>query len=427
MRILVLALLLVVVLAPSAAAQDTATGTILDRTAAELRRTNVVVDPDAEVRLSDAEVARLRDRIARADAGPIYVAVVPERAQEEAGGSPEAFLRELWQAVGRDGTYAVVVGRRFRAASTTRPDADEAATAAARAAQGQGAAAALEGFVDRLARSDGTGGGGRDGDGGRGTGTLVLLGLLGGGAALALGASRRRRRREVAAQVEELREAAHDDLVALGDDVRAVDLDVEMPSADPRAREELGRGLKAYEEAEAALDRARTPEEFQPVTAAIDEGRTAMAACRALLEGREPPERRPPCFFDPRHGPSTRDVPWTPEPGFAERDVPVCEADAVRLADGRDPEVRHVRAGGQLVPYYAAPSYFGPYAGGFFGATGGLLPGLLVGGMLGSMMWPGAAWGGGIGDGGGGDAGGFDVGGGDFGGFGGGDFGGGDF
>jgi hypothetical protein len=219
--------------------------------------------------------------------------------------------------------------------------------------------------------------------------------------------------------------------VALGDDVRDVDVDVEMPNADPRAREELARGLAAYETAERLLDQARRPQDIERVTRTIDDGRQAMAACRALLDGREPPPRRPPCFFDPRHGPSVEDLPWAPSGGQV-RDVPVCAACATQLRDGREPAAREVMVAGRPMPYFYAPSYFSPWAGGFFGMGSMFLPGLMAGSLLGGLFdGPGDAFGndGGWGGDGGGDWGSGDAGGGDFGGFdaGGGDFGGGDF
>jgi hypothetical protein len=168
------------------------------------------------------------------------------------------------------------------------------------------------------------------------------------------------------------------------------------------------------------------------VTGAVDEGRHAMASARARLEGREPPERRPPCFFDPRHGPSAREIEW--EPPYGEpRPVPACAACAGRLESGLEPEAREVPVGGRRTAWWnAGPAYSG-WAGGFYGgATGMLLPALLMGSMLGSGMGYGAGHG--YGDGGsGGDGQGAgdddfgDVGGGDFGDFGGGDSGGGDF
>src|SRR3712207_7562347 len=48
------------------------------------------------------------------------------------------------------------------------------------------------------------------------------------------------------------------------------------------------------------------------------------------------------CFFDPRHGPSARDVEWAP-PGGAPRLVPACAADAVRIEDGEDPDRKSTR------------------------------------------------------------------------------------
>ena len=152
-----------------------------------------------------------------------------------------------------------------------------------------------------------------------------------------------------------------------------------------------------------------------------------MASARARLEGREPPERTPPCFFDPRHGPSAREVEWSP-PWGEPRAVPACEADAQRVERGEDPDPREVTVGGQRVPYWNAGPAYAPYMGGFFG--GGLLPGIFLGSMLGGGMFGGGfgGWGGEYGGAGGtsGDGGGGDFGGGDFGGgFGGGDFGGG--
>jgi hypothetical protein len=432
LRLTLLPLVLLAVAATPALAH--AQGQIEDAARA-LASDPVYVAPGAERALSSAQAGELRRRIERGDAGPVYVAVLPAAAVDEAGGSADEVVPQLYRALGRQGTFAVVAGNHFRAGSSNLHGASDAGTAALNAHAGDGVAAVLTDFVDRVAdlragRSGGGGGSGAGGDGASATGPLILLGVLGGGAFLAVSASRRRRRREEQAQLDDLRTAARDDLVALGDDVRDVDLDVEQPGADRRARDELARGLAAYERAERLLDQARRPEDIAAITHTIDDGRQAMAACRALLDGHEPPPRRPPCFFDPRHGPSVTEAVWAP-PGGQPREVPVCAADAARIDDGEEPAAREVIAGGQAVPYYMAPSYFGPWAGGFFGGGSLFLPGMLAGTLLGgSLFGPSLAWGGGWGDGGGwdgGDGGGFDVGGGDFGDIGGGDFGGGDF
>jgi uncharacterized membrane protein YgcG len=204
---------------------------------------------------------------------------------------------------------------------------------------------------------------------------------------------------------------------------------VAMPNADHEAKAHYNEAVEVYSGAEQALDHARRPEDLQPVSSELERGRYEMEAAKALLAGRRAPERRPPCFFDPRHGPSTRDVEWAP-PGGTPRPVPACEADALRVEQGLDPNVREIDYGGRRVPYWAAPPMYTPFFGGFWGGFGfgGFLPGLLIGEMLGGGFggWEGGDQGdlgdGGLGDfSGGGDFGGGDFGGGDFGG-GGGDF-----
>ncbi|MFC9019196.1 hypothetical protein ACFTZG_24060, partial [Streptomyces albidoflavus] len=132
------------------------------------------------------------------------------------------------------------------------------------------------------------------------------------------------------------------------------------------------------------MDHARKPEDVREVTKALEDGRFALAVLDARRSGRELPVRRPPCFFDPRHGLSVADVTWAP-PGGAPREVPVCAADQARLERGEAPDIRTVESdeGGRR-PYWEAGPAYGPWAGGYFG--GGILPGILVGTMLGHMM-----------------------------------------
>jgi hypothetical protein len=412
-----------VVLAGASAAHAQTTTSVVDEAVESLEQDPVYVDPEADFDAADAD--ELRDRIAEANAGPIYVVILPEDAPLAAGGDLGGLLVQIGEQLDRPGTYAAIAGTELVAGATdgtpfsegTVPEIADEAVAEHR---GEGAAAVLFGFVDGLDEA-------AAGDsGGGGSFSFLPLLLIAGGVGVFLLSRRRRSQREQQRQLEEVREVAMDDLVALGDDLRALDLDVEMPGADPRAKQEYVRALECYERATANLDNARRPEDLQEVTTALEEGRFAMASTKARLAGREPPEHRRPCFFDPRHGPSERDVEWAP-PGGAPRAVPACEADARRLESGDDPEVREITVGGRRRPYWDAPSYYGPWAGGYFGGFG-LFEGLLLGSIL-SGGWGGAGWGGGWGgdggDGGGGGAG--DFGGGDFGGFGGGDFGGGGF
>jgi hypothetical protein len=427
---LVLALGLLAV--PGAAAQVTASSA-LERAADALRSDTVYVDPQAERTISAPQAESLRRRIREAGAGPVRIAILPAEAADAAGGDPDQALRELALAVGEPGTYGAVIGSSFSAGATAgvlpRGEAGRLAAQALDGRRAQGTSAVLSDFVGRVAQarrtgaSEGTGDGGRDGGGGGG-GLLLALLAIGGGL---FGLSRLRRRRREREELEQVREFARDDLVALGDDIRALDIDVEMPGVDPAARHDYGRAVECYQGADEALRAARRAEDIERVTSLLEEGRYAMTAAQARLERRPLPERRPPCFFDPRHGPSTTDVEWAPPDG-APRAVPVCAADAQRIADGLEPEARHVTVGGQSMPYWNAGPMFMPWAGGFFG--GGLLPGLFIGSMLGGGLglFGGAAAADAFDAGGAGDAGGDFGGAGDFGGdFGGGDFGGGDF
>jgi hypothetical protein len=402
MHVLILILALLLVLAPGAAAQSP-----VDRAAQALESNSVYVEPQAERALSADEADALRRRIEQ-EAPGLHVAILPGSA-----GQPNQVTRELSSRL--DGPVGVVVGNAFRVAGSQ--EIEDAGTAAFDANASEGVAAVLLDFVDRVGGAGTSGGTGSDDGGGIGAGGVVLLGLAGAGGAAVL-ASRRRRRREEEAEFAEVKDNARDDLVALGEDIRALDLDIEMPNVSPEARAHYEQAVNAYDRANSAWETARRPEDLEPVGAALEEGRWAMASAKARLEGREPPERRTPCFFDPRHGPSSREVEWAPY-GGEPRMVPACEADAQRIERGDDPEAREVTLGGQRMPYWAAGPMYAPFMGGFFGA--GLLPGLLLGTVLGNTFdTP---------DFGGGDFGGGDSGGGDFGGgdFGGGDFGGGDF
>ncbi|MFE6989411.1 hypothetical protein ACFVFN_14695, partial [Streptomyces pharetrae] len=256
--------------------------------------------------------------------------------------------------------------------------------------------------------------------------TGAVLAAGGAGAYALVRRNRRRHLEEQRAALEKLRVVVDEDITAYGEELDRLDFRPGEPGADDAMRADYEHALDAYETAKTRMAAARLPEDVRPVTEALEDGRFALARLAARREGRPLPERRPPCFFDPRHGPSAADVTWTPE-GGATREVPVCAADRARLADGLDPMIREVDTGYGRRPYWDAGPAYGPWAGGYFG--GGILPGLLIGTMLGGMMATpsyAADYGAGYGEFEGGDVSGADFDTGDFGGgFGGGDFGGG--
>jgi hypothetical protein len=414
-------------------------GERIDAAVAALRNDPVYVDPSAELAIDTADQSRLRRTIDGAGAGPVYIAILPLAAEQETGGDPDGVLQALHDGLGRPGTYAVVVGRHFRAGSEgVLPSgvAGRLATEALDAHRGEGVTATLVDFVNRVAAAQQNGG---DGNEEPGTGGGVLIGLLIVGVVVFIVFRAVRKRRRSQAELADVKAAAHEDLIALADDVQKLEQPVE---ANAEAKREYEAALVDYDKATHAYDRATRAKELEAVAGALEEGRYHMTAAQALLDGKKPPERRAPCFFDPRHGPSTRDVEWAP-PGGTPRKVPACEADAQAVEHGQQPASREVLAGGRRVPYWNAPPYFGPWAGGYFMPFGGMgfLSGLFVGELLGGAYggWGYGSWGGtgtagGFGDwsdagGGGGSSdfgGGMDFGGGDFGG-GGSSGGGGDF
>ncbi|WP_189234155.1 hypothetical protein [Streptomyces flaveolus] len=396
---------------------------------AALRESPVYVDPAASDLLSDADADALADKIESADE-PVFVAVLP------ADYPTQNLFQNLRTETGITGLYGIRLGDRFDARADSSVLSRQGVNNLVTAVQGAGdPKAQLNDFVDDALRSVRGSAPASWDSGGSAVSTGALIGagavvVVGGAGAYALvRRNRHRREEEQRAALERLRVVVDEDITAFGEELDRLDFHPAEPRADDAMRADYERALDAYDQAKTYMADARRPEDVRAVTEALEDGRFSLAQLSARREGRPLPERRPPCFFDPRHGPSVADATWTP-PGGATREVPVCAADRARLSDGRDPMVREVETDYGRRPYWDAGPAYGPWAGGYFG--GGILPGLLVGTMLGSMMATpayAADYGAGYGDFGGYDGG--DVSGGDFdpgdfgGGFGGGDFGGG--
>ncbi len=434
--------------------------------AAALRDGPVHVDPRARDVLPPAAAKALRSTVERADK-PVLVAVLPADGDFDR----RTLLQELRARTGIAGVYAVALGDRFDAGADHQVmsrDAVRDAVGAVRRAHPGDPGAMVTDFTDRAVRQasgsapaawDGDGDARDTGDGGRtggGTAAIVTLGVLvllaGAGAFLVSRGSRRRRVRLERAGLEKLRPVVDEDITAFGEELSRIGFDPATATARPggtgaaaagagggtdgenadAAREDYARALDAYDDAKTRMAAARRPQDVREVSRALADGRFALATLDARLRGAALPERRAPCFFDPRHGPSAEDVQWAP-PGGTERAVPVCAADAARLAGGEEPAAREVGTPQGPRPYWEAGPVYAPWAAGYFG--GGLLPGLLAGTLLGGAL--GGPYADGFGDpSGGGDFGGdfsgggadprdFGGGFGDGGGFGGGDFGGG--
>ncbi|MGC5037916.1 hypothetical protein ACPXCS_24240 [Streptomyces sp. DT190] len=407
--------------------------TDLTTVARELRESPVYVDPAARGQLAESDAEALADKIRDADK-PVFVAVLPD------GYPTQDLFRNLRTETGVTGLYGIRLGDEFDARADSAVMSPQAVSNLVTAVRGSGdAKAQLNDFVDDALRNVG-GSAPSSWSDGSGTdvpvGGLITVGALvaagGAGAYAMVRRNRRRHEEEQRAALEKLRVVVDEDITAFGEELDRLDFHPGEPGADDAMRDDYAHALDAYERAKSLMAAATRPEDVKAVTEAVEDGRFSLARLVARRAGEPLPERRPPCFFDPRHGPSVADANWTP-PGGAVRQVPVCAADRTRLAEGRDPVIREVDTDYGRRPYWEAGPAYGPWAGGYFG--GGLLPGLLVGTMLGSMMAGpayGADYGSGYGDFGGyegGDVSGADFNagdfGGDFGGGGGGDFGGG--
>jgi hypothetical protein len=304
------AICLMLGLVPNAAAA----GSSAREVAAELRSDPVYVADSEREQLSVPERGRLRLRILRKDIGRIQMAVVSPRSAERAGG-----LGELANAVdqampGRRGALVVTTGTAFHVVTShpvVRPTA-AALRSAVESNRGGALAVQLLAAVDGIAEVDP----GADADVKASSidlpairipatqpdgvtddvGDSFRLGVLIVAAAIAipflLGAMAFllawRRRREAAEDRETIeRGDARDELVALGEEIQALDLDVEMPNASAGGREEYERALRLYDRANQLLQQ-RDPSEVELYEArrSLEEGRQRVAAARDALGAR---------------------------------------------------------------------------------------------------------------------------------------------
>ena len=141
------------------------------------------------------------------------------------------------------------------------------------------------------------------------------------------------------------------DITRFGDELRELDMDVVGLELNAEAQANYTEALDAYENAKQAMNQARYESDATAIAHILEEGRYAIACVKSRAQGEPLPERRPPCFFDPSHGPSTRNVTWAPA-GGTPREVPACALDAARISSGTTPHIRMVQQGYQTIPYW---------------------------------------------------------------------------
>jgi hypothetical protein len=190
-------------------------------------------------------------------------------------------------------------------------------------------------------------------------------------------------RAELESQLATSKRAADEDVTKFGEDLQRLDVDVAGAPLDEAMQQDYQRALDAYENAKTSLFAVRRPEEIRHVTEILEDGRYAIACVKARVERKPLPQKRPPCFFNPAHGPSVQNVTWAP-PGGSSREVPACAADAERVLAGADPYIRTVQLGAQRVPYWEGGPAYAPWAQGYYNNWRGsdMLTGMMVGGLL---------------------------------------------
>jgi hypothetical protein len=216
---------------------------------------------------------------------------------------------------------------------------------------------------------------------------LIVTALIVGGVALyRRHAIQQRHAEEQAAletQLSTSKRAADEDVTKFGEELLRLDSDVAGHALDEAMHQDYQRALDAYDNAKMSLDAVTQPEEIRHVTEILEDGRYAVACVKARIAGEPLPAKRPPCFFNPAHGPSSQDVSWAP-PGGVPRSVPACPADAERVLAGADPYIRTVQVGAQRVPYWEGGQAYAPWAQGYYSRWTGsdMLSGMLIGGLL---------------------------------------------
>ncbi|MEO3808801.1 hypothetical protein ABGB17_07340 [Sphaerisporangium sp. B11E5] len=394
------------------------------------------------VTISQDDLGKIRDALEGAKS-KIYVAALADGTvtnSAEVGPFISALGQELSAAGRSRATVAVLDGTTlFAGSSAIRKTGLAGQLAEAATSNNKDVVSGMEDFVNRVdkAVSGDTRGALKSGSaagGGGGGGVLIgiLVLALAGGLGIFFYSRKKKRQREAreAAELAAVKQTVEEDVTKFGEEITALDLDVKFADNPAKGQDDWRGALDAYERAKNELAAVKRADQLRGVTSILEEGRYALACVKAQVNNEPVPERRAPCFFNPQHGPSVRDVAWAP-PGGAPRNVPACAMDAQRVDQGFDPQMREVMVDGHRRPYWDAGPAYAPYAYGYYGGFGGdLMTGMLIGTMLGSSFGGfgfggygyGAGYQEGAGDvGGGGDFGG----GGDWGG--GGDFGGGDF
>lgn len=369
-----------------------ASATTFDDVGASLRSDPLYVDPKSPIQLSSSQQSQVRQAISAAGT-PMFMAVLPPEALQAAGGDPDAVLNRMRQSTGREGTYSVLIGTSnsqygFQGRSTLGSVGDLASTAyydnrgnptgtMVQFADDVGARAASGQLVPT---------GGTVSDPGTDWAGLAFIGVLGVGGLGGVWYLRRKAKAAEAVNVAAVQKTLDEDITAFGEALDRMDTDLGDPRLGDEGRADLEAALDKYDEARKLTDNMSRSDEAAKITAALDEGRWRVARVDARLAGEPLPERRAPCFFDPRHGQSVEDVQYAPN-GGATRDVPACAECAHAIKVGASPHVRMVEASnGKATPYWNSGREYAGYTQGYYRSNMDMFSTIFMATMIGNMM-----------------------------------------
>ena len=159
--------------------------------------------------------------------------------------------------------------------------------------------------------------------------------------------------------------AAQDDITRLRSAIAALGDDVADHPFNEQLQQAYQQALDEYDTARSQVSSATRASMVAAATSAASRAQASLAEVRALLAGTDLPARRPPCFFDPSHGPSVTSVAWSGDQQI--RHLPACSDCAGRVLTGQEPRVRMATSGNQRLPYWRSSS-LAPWASGYFDA-----------------------------------------------------------
>lgn len=342
--------------APTDQPRLTAAGSAqLDRAAARLAEPGLYVAPAVPLaRFSGPEYDDVKARLI-GPAVAVRIAVLPASITRAGQITPERLTQLLRRRIAEPGVYAVLVDERgvgsLAAGSWLGKPATDGARSAAEIDDAVAAGveeannccpgdypAAIETFIDELESPNPV----------IGSPLLWLALPVLGVAGLAWWWWRRRRNRSGPGPAGNTETELVDVLAGvLSEELSEVEYRVAaLPQESPGNALLAGRTAHAkytLAKAKALSHRLARPHPAQrdvvAVVGLIAETRRALHAIEELRLGHPAPAPVPPCFIDPRHGPSRSEASYAPT-GRPPRTVPVCATCAAELAAGQRPAVR---------------------------------------------------------------------------------------